>query len=301
MVSTIGELAALATAFCWTVSALCWTAAGRRVGSLAVNIIRLFVALPMFLLYNGLVLGEVVPLSASSHAWVWLSLSGVAGFFLCDLFFFSSFLLIGPRMALLIFSLAPPLSALFGWILLGEHLTRWNWIGMAITLSGILWVILQSPDRREDDAQGQRGKRGRGVLHALLAAVAQGLATVLCKVGMRDMTSPVAGTEIRLISGLACFLVLIPLLGRQGQVVRALRDGRAMAIMTLGAFIGPFVGVSLLLFAVKLIPAGLAQTFVSLSPVMIIPASALVFKERISARAVGGAALAVLGAAILFL
>lgn len=301
MVSTIGELAALATAFCWTASALCWTAAGRRVGSLAVNIIRLFIALPMFLLYNGLVVGEVVPLSASPHAWGWLSLSGVVGFFLCDLFFFRSFLLIGPRMALLIFSLAPPLSALFGWILMGEHLTRWNWIGMATTLSGILWVITQSPDRSEDEAQGEPRKGIRGGIYALLAAVAQGLATVLCKIGMRDMTSPVAGTEIRLLSGLACFLVLIPLLGRQGQVFRALRDGRAMAIMTLGAFVGPFVGVSLLLFAVKLIPAGLAQTFVSLSPVLIIPASALVFKERISARAVGGAVLAVLGVAMLFL
>ncbi|MEI8350956.1 MAG: DMT family transporter [bacterium] len=301
MVSTIGELAALATAFCWTVSALCWTAAGRRVGSLAVNIVRLLIALPMFLLYNQLVLGEMVPFSASPHAWGWLSLSGVAGFFLCDLFFFRSFLLIGPRRALLIFSMAPPLSALFGWILLEEHLTRWNWIGMATTLAGILWVILESSDRGTEGAEGEQRRMVRGGVYAFLAAVAQGLATVLCKVGMRDLTSPVAGTEIRLISGLACFLVLIPLLGRQGQVVRALRDGPAMAIMTLGAFVGPFVGVSLLLFAVKLIPAALAQTFVSLSPVLIIPASAVVFKERISARAVGGAGLAVLGVALLFL
>lgn len=296
-----GELAALGTAVSWTASALCWTAAGRRVGSLAVNLIRLVIALPMFLLYGWLVLGEAVPLSASLHAWLWLGASGVAGFFLCDLFFFQSFLLIGPRLALLVFSLAPPFSALFGWILSGDQLTRWNWIGMATTLAGIIWVVLES----RDAAGGGHGPRHhmtwRGFLYALMAALSQGLATALCRIGMRDMESPFAATEIRLLFGLFSFLALIPLVGRHAQVMRAFRDGRAMAIMTLGAIAGPFVGVTLLMLAVKLIPAGLAQTFVSLSPVFIIPASALVFKEHISRRAVGGTLIAVLGVALLFL
>lgn len=300
MMSLIGQTAALATAFCWTGSALCWTAAGRRVGSLAVNIVRLILALPMFLLYNGLVLGEAIPWSATPQAWLWMSLSGVIGFFLCDLFFFQSFLLIGPRLALLVFSLAPPFSALLAWLLLGEQLTRWNWIGMAVTLAGILWVILESPDQETGERGSCHRMTLRGGLYALLATVAQALATVLCRVGMRSMTSAVAATEIRLVAGLLCFMVLIPLMGRTGQVVEAFRDRRAMAIMTVGALVGPFVGVSLLMYAVKLIPAGLAQTFVSLSPVIVIPASALVFKERVSRRAIGGAVLAVVGVALLF-
>ena len=80
-------------------------------------------------------------------------------------------------------------------------------------------------------------------------------------------------TVLRLVAGLAGFLVLIPLLRREGQVLRAWRDGKAMRIMVLGAIAGPFVGVSLLMYAVKVIPAGLAQTFVSLSPVIAIPFS----------------------------
>ena len=231
----IGEVAALLTAFCWTASALCWTSAGRRVGSLAVNIVRLIIALPMFLLYGQFLLGEAIPLSASSHAWLWLGASGVIGFFLCDLFFFRSFLLIGPRLALLIFSLAPPFSALLGWLLIGEQLTRWNWIGMATTLSGILWVVLESPG----SGRGEEGRRfsitWQGGLYALTATLAQALAVVLSKIGMRDMASPVAATEIRLLAGLVCFLVLIPIMGRQKQIFRAVRDRRAMVIMTLGA------------------------------------------------------------------
>ena len=295
-----GEVAALATAFCWTVSAMCWTSAGRRVGSLAVNIIRLILALPMFLLYSQLMLGEAIPVSASAHAWLWLGASGVIGFFLCDLFFFQSFLLIGPRLALLIFSLAPPFSALLGWLMIGEQLTRWNWIGMATTLAGILWVILESPDADDEAGVSRHRMTWRGGLFALTATLAQALATVLSKIGMRDIASPFAATEIRLLAGMACFLILIPILGKQRKVWQAFSDRRAMAVMTLGAVAGPFVGVTLLMFAVKIIPAGLAQTFVSLSPVIIIPASAVVFKERVSWRAIGGALIAVLGVVLLF-
>ena len=40
-----GELAALATAFCWTASALAFTAAAKRLGSLVLNLVRLAIAL----------------------------------------------------------------------------------------------------------------------------------------------------------------------------------------------------------------------------------------------------------------
>lgn len=39
--SHVGELASLLTAVCWTLSAIFFEKAGRRVGSLSVNILRL--------------------------------------------------------------------------------------------------------------------------------------------------------------------------------------------------------------------------------------------------------------------
>ena len=42
--SHIGEIASLAVAFCWTMSALFFEKAGRTVGSLSVNLIRIFLA-----------------------------------------------------------------------------------------------------------------------------------------------------------------------------------------------------------------------------------------------------------------
>jgi len=133
----IGETAALATAFLWMLSSLCWTSAGERIGSLAVNVIRLLVALPMVMGYLWLTEGMAAPFSASANTWFYLSLSGIIGFFVCDLLLFKAFLLIGPRLGMLILSLAPPMTALIGRYFLQEHLTLLNWLGMALTIAGV--------------------------------------------------------------------------------------------------------------------------------------------------------------------
>ncbi len=120
----IGEFAALATAFLWMLSSLCWTVAGERVGSLAVNVMRLLMALPMLMLCLWITEGELLPFSASVDAWFYLSISGIFGFFICDLLLFRSFLLIGPRLGMLILSLTPPMTALIGRFLLDERRKR---------------------------------------------------------------------------------------------------------------------------------------------------------------------------------
>jgi len=147
MYSYSGEAAAFGAALGWAISSLCWTAAGKRVGSMVVNTVRLIIALPVFLLYGHFVLGEAIPFSASPHAWLYLGLSGVLGFFVCDLFLFRSFLIIGPRLAMLIFSLSPLVSAAYGWWWLDEHLSVLDITGMLTALSGVAWVVLESPRR----------------------------------------------------------------------------------------------------------------------------------------------------------
>ncbi|MCX6996099.1 MAG: DMT family transporter [Kiritimatiellaeota bacterium] len=294
-----GETAALATAFLWMLSSLCWTAAGERVGSLAVNVIRLLIALPLLMLGLWLAQGAPVPLTAPPQIWLYLSLSGVFGFFVCDLFLFRSFLLIGPRLGMLILSLAPPLTALLGWLVLGEQLALLHWLGMGLTLAGVVGVILESPS-----APANSGRRYvftfRGGALAFLAAAGQAVAMVFAKMGLRTGISAMAATEIRLLAGLACFLVLLLVLRRYPLLFQAARDRRALGIITLGALAGPFLGVTLMMVAVRHIPTGLAQTFLALAPVMIIPFMRWLYKERVRWQAVAGAVLAFLGVALLF-
>lgn len=295
-----GELAALATAFLWMLSSLCWTAAGERIGSLSVNVIRLLVALPMVMATLWLLEGAVVPAGASPRAWLYLSLSGMFGFFLCDLFLFRSFLLIGPRLGMLILSLAPPMTALIGWLLLDERLTLLNWLGMTMTMAGVAWVVLESSALQE--GSGRRFVFSlRGGLMALMAAASQAVAMVVAKMGLEDGLSALGATEIRLIAGLASFLVMLLVMGRYPMLAKAAQDRRAVGIIVMGAVVGPVIGVATLMFAISRIPTGLAQTFLALSPVMIIPFMRILYKERVGFQAVAGALLAFAGIALLFI
>src|SRR5574338_1120652 len=103
----IGEIAALATAFFFAMTALIFTSTGRSVGSQVTNRVRLLFALLYLILLNILLIHEPLPFSAGSSRWFWLSLSGIIGLSLGDAFLFQSYVSVGPRLGSLLLSLAP--------------------------------------------------------------------------------------------------------------------------------------------------------------------------------------------------
>ena len=111
-----GEISALGVAVCWTLSALFFEKAGNRIGSLAVNIIRLAMAIVLLGIGTLITRGMFLPFDATPQQWFWLSLSGFIGFFLGDLCLFYSYTQIGSRMAQLVMTLAhsPDRIYLFG-------------------------------------------------------------------------------------------------------------------------------------------------------------------------------------------
>jgi drug/metabolite transporter (DMT)-like permease len=72
-------------------------------------------------------------------------------------------------------------------------------------------------------------------------------------------------------------------------------------MIVLGTFFGPFAGVILYMIAVRHCPAGVVSTIISTMPVLILPGVILLYRERVSLRAAGGAVLSVVGVALLML
>jgi drug/metabolite transporter (DMT)-like permease len=300
-----GELAALGTACCWTVTALSFEAAGRRVGSLAVNLIRLVIAFGLLTAFGWLVRGLPLPTDASARAWLWLAVSGIVGFSIGDLCLFQAFVLVGARTAMLVMSLVPPIAAATGWLLLGETLTVVDVAAMMLTVGGVAWVVSERaptravpPADRAEPAPPRR--RALGVLLALGGAVGQATGLVLSKVGMGDYDA-FAATQIRVIAGIATFGVLFTIVRVWPRVTAALRSRPAMVRTSVGAFCGPFLGVSLSLVAVQHTEAGVAATIMSIVPVLIIAPAVVLFREQVTLRAVLGSVVTVMGVALLFL
>ena len=90
-----GEFAALLTAFFWTITSLAFESASHKIGTIAVNILRLVIGLVFLSIYTLIRRGLILPTDASVENWIWLILSGLIGFVFGDLFLFKSYIIIG--------------------------------------------------------------------------------------------------------------------------------------------------------------------------------------------------------------
>jgi len=292
----IGELSALGVAICWTFSALFFEKAGSKIGSLSVNVIRLMTATVVLGLIAWISRGFFLPTDATPYQWFWLSLSGFVGFFLGDLFLFHSYSIIGSRMAQLVMTLAPPITAITGFLMLNEHLTPRQILGIAITVSGILIAMVG----RKKGEKFNFNVPLKGFLFALGGAAGQAIGLVLSKKGLNGY-DVISATQIRAITGGICFILFVTCVKRWGNVVKAFSNKSGLKFVLSGSLFGPVIGVSLSLFAVLHTEAGVAATLMALVPIFIILPSALIFKEKITFFQVLGAFVSVAGCVLLFL
>lgn len=313
--SGAGYAAGLATAVLWAFTSICFEEAGRRMGSLAVNVVRLFFALVLFVGLSLVLTGAPVSRTAGAGAWMYLSASGLVGFVLGDLLLFRAFILIGSRLSMLVYASVPPITALIGFAFLGERIRPLGLLGMALTVAGIGLAVLGKPSAENGGKAAVSGRtRLAGILLAFGGSVGQAVGLILGKRGSEGLGSFEA-TEIRAIAGLAGFLVLTVAMRRMRDVVRPFaavfsrrpavpreerrRMGGAIGYTSLGSVLGPFLGVSLGLLSTQLLSAGIASTLMAVVPVLIIPIAVIAFKERVGFLEIAGAVLAVAGVAVL--
>ena len=201
-----GEFAALGTSVVWTFTALCFEYAAKRIGTIGLNILRLFVALVIYTIMGIILRGEVIPLNAGGPAWFWLSLSGLVGFVFGDVFLFQAYIYIGARMTQVVFVSSPIITAILGYFVFGEKIAPLGILGMLIVIAAIIFVVLE---RRQGQGGtgGNTGKtenRTKGIIFAVLAALGQSGGLILSKIGAPS-SDPMAATHIRVIAGLAGF------------------------------------------------------------------------------------------------
>jgi drug/metabolite transporter (DMT)-like permease len=305
MTASLGEIAALLTAICYSISSIFFTNAGRKYGPLTSNRLRLVVAIFLLGAVHWIVFGSPVPFNAGIQRWFWLGISGIVGLAIGDLFLFEAYVTIGPRLGLLFLSLSPALATILAWLFLGERLSAGKTLGIALTLAGIAWVVLERNTHHSispnESARTAHGVNVRGIISGIIAATGQALGVVLAKPGLASNFSPLSGNVIRLSTAFVA-LWLVALL--QGQVITTFQQANQQKSGLLyilgGAIFGPLIGVSLSLFAIQNTDVGIASTLIALPPIFLLPVGHFLLKEHISWWAALGTIIAVAGVGLLF-
>ena len=290
-----GEIVALVVSVLWTASAVFFETASKRMGSVALNFIRLIITIILIGCLTTVTKGLFLPFDAGERQLLWLSLSGFVGLFLGDLCLFKSYAMIGARMSQLVLSMSPVMTAIFGMAALGEHLDGKEWCGIMIVTAGVLMAML-----------GKQGEKirlnvpAKGLLLAMCAMLAQAAGYIFTKKGIGDY-DVFSGSQIRAIIALACFALLITFRGTWKSTLRMAKDKSNMRNTFLGSVCGPFLGISLSLYAIGHASTGIAASLMALVPVFIIVPSVLIKKEKVSALQVVGTVTSFLGGVLFFI
>lgn len=302
MTHYLGEIAGLATSFCWSFTSVFFSLSGREVGSPIVNRTRLALALGMVGALHWIMQGQPLPFDAARWRWGWMALSGLIGFVIGDAFLFQAFVLIGPRLSMLVMALNPVIGAGLAWVLLHETLNAPELLGIALAIGGVMWVVLDRQNGSRDLPDATPRTYLIGVLMALGGAVGQAGGLIASKQGLEGDFPALSGNMIRLLVATTSMWAFAAAQGSALSTYQALRaHPRAIRFIVGGAIAGPFIGVTLSLVAVQHAPVGIASTLMSLTPVILLPIGRFFFHEQITWRAIFGTLLAVAGTALLFL
>ena len=308
----IGILAAVAAMACWVFTSLAFTIAGRRYGSTTVNVSRSILATVVLLVAVRLLAHSWMPIQDGEQI-LWLALSGAAGLALGDQLIFSAFNRVGPRLTLLVLNLAPVFTALIAWPILGEQLAILAWLGMAITVVGVGWVVSEKPNQTDPSDNETILNPKLGIALAFSGTVAVSIGNALAKLGMlgdgpQASLDPLIAQNVRMIAGVAAIVLMAGIASALGKQIGspkepdpAQRPSRKLALTLLffGTIFGPVLGIWFFLVSAVLIKLALTTTILALTPIAILPFSRLVERTPISQRAVLGAIIAVVGVGVL--
>ena len=320
----IGELISIAVAIMWAITAVCFEYAGKRVGAIPINFIRMFLCLLLGALLLLVLTGKPFPIEASKEAWFWLSVSGFIGFVLGDFCLFYAYVILGSRFGQLFMTLAPIAAAITGRIILREKMGALAWLGMLVTITGIAISILNK-NKKIDDLDQVKVKKNfnfgfsvklprKGVLFGIGAGLGQGIGLVFSKYGMNIYTEdlikagkevtylvPFAASEMRTVIAVISFLIIVLVTHNVQGVKNCTKDWKSSVAVFVGATIGPFLGVALSLMAVQYTESGIAQTIMSTSPILLIIPAFFIFKQQVKFVEIVGAVISVLGASLFFI
>jgi drug/metabolite transporter (DMT)-like permease len=283
-----GIAASLGAAFVWSISVAIYRVWGVGRSVIWLNLFKGLVGL--FFFTCALLIQRSQPMP-SFHAHVVLVVSGIIGVLIGDTVFFAALQRIGATMTSSIQCLAPPLTGILAWMILGEGLQFAQIAGLTLTSACLAGLIYCESARQSSTRQGStRPPDNRhfafGIGCAIAAACCQALGAVVAKPVLTGLSPIVTGA-----ARLWCpVLILICFEIRRSSSIRAMVKGLSKepgtGLLALAAFLGTFVGLALMMHGMAHAPLGVALALNSTYPIWIMLGERAFGRVTISGRGV---------------
>lgn len=288
----LGVAMAVLTALAWAGSSVIVKFLTAKIDTLSLNTLRLWmgsILLLLWLLLSGR--GEVL-FHTEWRPLLLVMASGVVAIAVGDTIYIKSLSYIDVSRAFPITqctSLA--MIMLVAALLLGETFTWLNGLGAALVILGVYLVAVPGKTKSDPPA----GANARGVMLALAAAVTWTIGAAALKLGAANMDSFVAAA-IRIPISAAAVTALVFSRKWGEEALQFEKYGRRnMALVVCAGILSYGVGAVGYVKAMQLIGAGRTVMIMAIAPILILPFSVLILRERLTGRGISGILTAVAG------
>jgi drug/metabolite transporter (DMT)-like permease len=291
----MGEFFALAAALVWGLAVIMFKKSGERVGPFQLNLFRVVISVPIFLLIlkiSGQSLIQQVPPSD----YIRLILSGIIGIAISDTLFHKSLNLVGAGINAILDCSYSPFVALLAFLMLGEKLSPVQLGGMILVIGAILLTTRMT---RPVGLSQKDLLLGIGLGVTAMATVALGI--VIAKPVLEN-SSVVWATTIR---QLACFAVMVPVAlisSRRRSNLAVFIPSSTWRYSLTGTLLGSCLALLFWIAGMKYTQVNLAAILNQTSTIFILLFATLLLKERFTRRklvatlvAISGIVLVVIG------
>ena len=180
------------------------------------------------------------------------------------------------------------LTIILAVVFLGERVTVYKTLGVVFMAIGTLLMIEKKDTEKKSEGEG-------GLIYALLSAFFASLTTILGKIGIEGVESNL-GTAIRTAVVIVMSFIMVAFTGKTGEIKKI--DKKELGFILLS---GLSTGASWLCYykALQDGEAGIVVPIDKLSILVTIAFSYIVFKERLSKKAMLGLVMIVFGTLVL--
>ena len=259
----------------------------KKTDSNVATFIRTLVVLPLSLLMALIVNPNISLGAVSSKTLVFLVLSGLStgASWLC---YFRALSKGDINKVVPIDKSSTVLTIILAVIFLGERVTVYKTLGVVFIAIGTLLMIEKKDTEKKSEGEGW-------LIYALLSAFFASLTTILGKIGIEGVESNL-GTAIRTAVVIVMSFIMVAFTGKTGEIKRI--DKKELGFILLS---GLSTGASWLCYykALQDGEAGIVVPIDKLSILVTIAFSYIVFKERLSKKAMLGLVMIVFGTLVL--